>query len=69
MPIYTAWGFDGKAHTLVSGTDQPSGPDGRPCPDLIWTIKAKTWEEAVARYYELQGWGPDGKPKATGDRQ
>jgi hypothetical protein len=46
-----------------------SDQDGTPCPNLIWTIKAKSWEEAVAKYYELQGWGPDGKPKATGDRQ
>jgi hypothetical protein len=65
MPVYTAWGAEGKAYTLVSGTDQPSGPDGTPCPELIWTIKAKSWEEAVMKYYDLQGWGADGKPKGT----
>jgi hypothetical protein len=64
MPIYTAWGANGKANTLVTGIERPSFADGTPtpCPDLIWTIKAASWEEAVRKYYRLQGWGPNGEP-------
>ena len=61
MPIFTAWGQDGQAHTLHAGVEQLrlSGGALMPdCPELIWTIDAETWEEAMAKYHELQGWEP-----------
>ena len=60
MAIYTAWGIDGRANTLVEGEQRPHSVDGSPWEDteqLIWTIEAESWEEAMQKYYTLQGWG------------
>ena len=59
--IYTAWGQDGQANTFHPGTERPRFSDGRfqdDCEELIWTIEADTWEEAMTKYHELQGWEP-----------
>jgi hypothetical protein len=57
--IYTAWGEAGCATCLIQGSGPPRYADGtlmEDCPDLIWTIEADTWEDAMRRYHELQGW-------------
>jgi hypothetical protein len=59
VPIYTAWGSDGQARYFVSGSERPHLGDGTFMPnseELIWTVEARSWEEAVKRYYQLQGW-------------
>jgi hypothetical protein len=59
--ICTAWGREGLAHTLIGGPGPPRYADGtlmEDCPDLIWTIEADSWEDAMQRYHELQGWKP-----------
>jgi hypothetical protein len=58
--IYTAWGKDGTANTLVMGEEPPRFVDGTPfegATDLIRKIEANSWEEAMQKYYALQGWG------------
>jgi hypothetical protein len=58
--IYTAWGKDGEANTLIAGEGPPRFVDGTPFDDaqqLIWTIEAESWEEAMQKYDTLQGWG------------
>lgn len=58
--IYTAWGKDGHADCLVAGADKPHSADGPLFDDaheLIWTIEADCWEDAMQEYYDLQGWG------------
>jgi hypothetical protein len=58
---YTAWGTDGKAHTLVEGEQRPRFEDGAlqaDCTDLIWRIEADSWDAACRQYHELQGWAP-----------
>jgi hypothetical protein len=58
--IYTAWGRDGQADCLVPGKEKPHFVDGTPIDDaheVIWTIEAGSWEEAMQKYYDLQGWG------------
>jgi succinyl-CoA synthetase beta subunit len=52
--IYTAWGEDGHAHTLIGGEGPPPWQDNS---ELIWKIEADSWEEAMQKYYTLQGWG------------
>ena len=27
-------------------------------PELLWTIEADTWEEAMQKYHTFQGWEP-----------
>lgn len=59
--IYTAWGQDGIADTLIEGREQPKFSDGtfqNECPELIWVIEAKDWNEANRIYHKLQGWEP-----------
>lgn len=63
MKVYTAWGKDGYANTLIDGEGPPRWSDGdlmtpEECPDLIWTIGADSFEEACIKYNELQGWEP-----------
>ena len=53
--IYTAWGKDGRANTLISGEGPPQLQD-EDNPQLIWRIGADTREEAMQKYYTLQGW-------------
>jgi len=58
--IYTAWGTDGRANALVAGDERPHFADGTPIADteeLIWKIEANSWDEAMQKYYDLQGWG------------
>lgn len=64
MKTYTAWGKDGYANTLIEGEgpvtvgNRPGTPLDEECPELIWMIEAESWEEACAKYRELQGWEP-----------
>ncbi len=63
---YTAWGTDGKAHTLVEGEHAPRFADGSSqpdCGDLIWRIEADSWDAACRKYHELQGWEPSVPPQ------
>ena len=68
MKTYTVWGNKGSAHTVVAGEDQPKFADGRLMPDceeIIFSIQACTWEEAMAIYYLRMGhepYKPAGKP-------
>lgn len=60
-PIYTAWGSDGVAHTLIEGDTPPRFGDGliQPdCSELIWRIIADSWDDACRKYHELQNWEP-----------
>jgi hypothetical protein len=55
--IFTAWGPDGIADTLIRGEGPPLFADGTlmdPGARLIWTIEADSWEAACQRYHELQ---------------
>jgi hypothetical protein len=69
--IFTAWGRDGRASALVSGEHPPRYANGKlmeDLPELIWRIEADTWNEAMQKYYDLQGWGtytpiPEGNDK------
>jgi hypothetical protein len=58
--IYTAWGTDGRPSTLVPGEGPPRFANGEPMDEaaaMIWRIEADSWEEAMQRFYDLQGWG------------
>jgi hypothetical protein len=58
---YTAWGRAGKADTLVEGDGPPRFADGTlidPGAEVVATLQADIWEEAMRQYHELQGWGP-----------
>ena len=55
--IYTAWGKDRQANTLIGGAGPPQIQD-EDNSELIWTIEADTWEGAMQKYYTLQGWEP-----------
>jgi hypothetical protein len=54
--IYAAWGRDGRAMTLIGGEGPPQLQD-EDNSELIWRIEADSWEEAMQKYYTLQGWG------------
>lgn len=61
--VYTAWGKDGLASLVKGGEGPPRGANGalllpEEHPDLIWVIESETWEGAMIRYHELQGWEP-----------
>jgi hypothetical protein len=59
--VYTAWGSDGRANTLMGGEGPPVYANGTlqpDCPDLIWRIYATSWDDACRQYHELQGWEP-----------
>jgi hypothetical protein len=58
---FTAWGIDGRANTLIRGSSPPCFCDGTRHPhadELIWTIEAKSWDDANKKYHELHGWEP-----------
>jgi hypothetical protein len=55
--IYTACGRDGRANTLIEGGG-PQQLQDEDNSELIWTIDADTWEEAMQKYHTLQGWEP-----------
>jgi len=54
--IYTAWGKDGHANTLTGGESPPQFQD-EDNSELIWRIEADSWNQAMQKYYALQGWG------------
>jgi hypothetical protein len=54
--IFTVWGKDGRACCLVGGEGPPPAQD-EDTAELIWRIEASSYEEAMQRYYDLQGWG------------
>jgi len=54
--IYTAWGKDGHANTLTGG-EGPLQVQDEDNSELIWRIEADSWNEAMQKYYALQGWG------------
>ena len=60
--IYTAWGNGGGyAHTVIEGAGPPrygNGVQMEDCTELIWTIEADSWTEAMVQYHKLQGWEP-----------
>lgn len=69
MGIFTAWGQQGNAHTLIAGEAVPRLANGEPLPDcdeLIWRIEAGNWEEAMAIYHLRQGWEPYQPPIPVG---
>ena len=56
--IYTAWGKDGRANTLIGGEGPlPPQLQEEDNSELIWRIEADSYEEAMQQYYDLQGWG------------
>ena len=56
--IYTAWGKDGQANTLVAAEALPPQLQEEDNSELIWRIEANSWEEAMQKYHTLQGWEP-----------
>lgn len=60
--LFSAWGQNGVADTLVGGVDPPTFANGtRYDPDskLIWLFDAKDWDEAKKIYEALQGWSDE----------
>ena len=55
--IYTAWGKDGSANTLIEGEGAPQAQD-EDNSELIWKFEAQSREEAMQKYHTLQGWEP-----------
>ena len=56
--IFTAWGKDERANTLIGGEGPlPPQLQEEDNSELIWTIEAASYEEAMQKYYTLQGWG------------
>jgi hypothetical protein len=56
--IFTAWGKDGRANTLIGGEGpMPPQLQEEDNSELIWRIEAASNEEAMQKYYSLQGWG------------
>jgi len=60
--IYTAWGTDGDANHFLPG-DKPPHPslDDDPL-ELVWTIEADSWPEAINKFHALKGWPPQEWP-------
>jgi hypothetical protein len=61
MAIFTAWGKHGSAYVCAPGEQLPRFVDGTAVDEglePIWRIEAAGWNEAMARYHELQGWEP-----------
>ena len=69
LKIFTAWGTKGTPNTLVDGEGRPKFANGTlmpNCDELIFTIQAATWEEAMAIYNIRLGhdpYRPIGKPE------
>jgi succinyl-CoA synthetase beta subunit len=55
--IYTAWGKDGHANIFIGGESVPPQLQDEDNSELIWRIEADSWNEAMQKYYALQGWG------------
>lgn len=59
LNLYTVWGPNGLADTLVPGPGPPRFADGRlqnEGAELVWHILAASWEDAMTIYHEKQGW-------------
>jgi len=52
--IFTAWGRNGWAMTLIGGEGPPRLQD-EDNSELVCRIEADSWEEAMQKYYTLQG--------------
>lgn len=53
--IYTAWGHDDWANDFHPGTDPPFDDPAAKCQ---WSCEADSFEEALVKYHEWQGWEP-----------
>ena len=57
--IYSAWGVDGVADTLIAGTQLPAHDRNmEPNIQLIKLFEALSWNDAMRQYHEWQGWEP-----------
>ena len=67
--IYSAWGRDGEADTLVPGDVLPESlREADPGLSLICYFEAEDWDGAMEQYFAWQGWEPyvpDPKPPAA----
>ncbi len=65
--IYSAWGVNGVADTLIAGTQLPTHDRNmEPNIQLIKLFEAPSWNDAMRQYHEWQGWEPY-KPMLDGD--
>jgi hypothetical protein len=57
--IYSAWGKDGVATTVIQG-DQLSDQLRQIDPELqlVKVFEAPSWNDAMRQYHEWQGWEP-----------
>ncbi len=68
LNTYTAWGMNGLPQTFVEGEERPKFSNGTLMPDcgeLIFSIQAATWEEAMAIYNLRLGHDPY-RPNCSG---
>lgn len=57
--IYSAWGVDGVANTLIAGVQLPAHErDMEPNIQLIKLFEATSSNDAMRQYHEWQGWEP-----------
>ena len=57
--IYSAWGVDGVANTLIAGIQLPAHDRNmEPNIQLIKVFEAPSWNDAMRQYHEWQGWEP-----------
>jgi hypothetical protein len=57
--IYSAWGVDGVANTLIAGTQLPEHDRKmEPLIQMIRQFEAPSWDDAMRQYHEWQGWEP-----------
>ena len=57
--IYSAWGVDGVANTLIAGMQLPAHDRNvEPNIQLIKLFEAASWNDAMRQYHEWQGWEP-----------
>jgi hypothetical protein len=58
---YSVWELDDHAISMTTGTDIPRYANGKPQSEknvLVFTIEARTWEEAMAIRNLRLGWEP-----------
>ncbi len=61
LKTYTAWGKNGSPNTFIAGGERPKFTNGTLMPDcdeMIFSIQAATWEEAMAIYNLRLGFDP-----------
>jgi hypothetical protein len=57
--VYSAWGVDGVASTLIEGDQLPAWQrQMEPELQLIKVFEAPSWDEAMRQYHDWQGWEP-----------